>query len=325
MSQPYIDNVASYTIQRIQSYLNGLKSNATKRNLIAIGLVGITGPTGANGPTGATGPQGATGPSIGGTFGATGATGPAGASGFTGPTGATTASASPTGVAGATGAAGPRGATGPTGLQGTSGPRGFTGATGPVGATGATGPAGTSGSIVYCRLNELANVAPITPSVGMRLRYDIATGKWTARFPKYGLLQCTSEQLPTLTINTAVMLTNPAVYAHAWSASPSGTLSYSSNAFEMVSTQYYNVEVSVLLRVTSGTAGTYTLELRDNTNTVVNTVVMAKNSTAEHFHLLTAWAGTGVTSITPYLTCDAAITMPANDGNIYLKVLIREL
>jgi len=78
--------------------------------LMALWVLGPTGPAGAIGATGATGPADAT-----------GATGPADATGPTGPAGAT----GPTGPAGATGPTGPAGATGPTGPAGATGSPGI--------------------------------------------------------------------------------------------------------------------------------------------------------------------------------------------------------
>lgn len=161
------------------------------------GPTGPTGPAGSNGATGPTGPQGPTGAA-----GSAGATGPAGPTGPTGPVGAglniigtvsgpsglpvsgnagdayiigsdlyvwdgsawtnvgnivgptgPTGSTGPTGptgpastVPGPTGPAGPTGSTGPTGPIGPTGSTGPTGPTGPQGSTGPTGPTGLTGA-----------------------------------------------------------------------------------------------------------------------------------------------------------------------------------
>jgi hypothetical protein len=166
----------------------------------AAGVTGPTGPTGPAGSNGATGPTGPQGPT--GAAGSTGATGPTGPIGPTGPVGAglniigtvsgpsglppsgstgdayiigsdlyvwdgsawtnvgnivgptgPTGSTGPTGPTGAastvpgpTGPAGPTGSTGPTGPIGPTGSTGPTGPTGPQGSTGSTGPTGPTGA-----------------------------------------------------------------------------------------------------------------------------------------------------------------------------------
>lgn len=323
MSQSYIDSIAAYTIQRVQSYLTEKSTNAVNR-VIATGLVGIKGPTGATGPRGFTGPQGATGPSIGGTLGATGARGVAGGTGFTGPTGPTTAVASATGLAGPIGDKGPTGATGILGATGLTGVAGVVGPTGPTGPTGAIGYTGARGAAVYCRIVELNNVINTTPQHGYTLRFDVAQNKWSARNRYHGLLHI-SEQLNNLTANTSILLTNTSNYAQAWSTGALGTLTYSTDHFVMRSTQYYMIQCSVFLQFVAGTAASWTLQLKNDSNVVVSTIVMGGATTVESMPLIINWVGTGTTAIYAYLSCDASISLINRNPNVLFKLFVKEL
>ncbi len=323
MSQAYINSVAAYTLVRIQAYVTEHRNNAINRDIISVGLQGMTGPTGATGPTGYTGPRGATGPTTG--LGSTGATGPTGTRGSTGPAGPTSSVVSPTGMTGATGATGPQGATGPNGLSGQQGATGPNGATGAIGPTGFNGATGDTGPLVKCNLNQMADFAPIAPLVGNTLHYDTATDKWIPRYCFYGLLQLSTEQLNDLVANTAILLTDPVNYTHAWSAVPTGTLTYSTDRFVLRSDYYYAVNVSITIDIVSGTASTYTLELQDPAGNVLNKAAFSCTSTVEHIPLFIDWTGTGITGVKAYLKSNVNITMKPTSTNMLTNIWVREL
>jgi len=324
MSQAYINSVAAYTLGRVQAYVTEHSNNALNRDIISVGIQGMTGPSGPTGPTGYTGPRGFTGPSAG--LGPTGATGPTGTRGYTGPTGPTTSTASPAGVSGVTGATGPQGAAGAAGYTGPAGPAGTAGAQGPTGASPGAGTTGATGPIVKCNLNQLADFSTATPVLGHTLHYDMATTKWTPRFCNYGLFGLVTEQLNNLTADTAVLLTDPANYTQVWSASTSGTLTYTTDSFVMRTDHYYALQTSVSIDIISGTASSYTLELRDAANNVLNKVVFACMPTVEHIPLFLDWTGMGINGgIKVYLKSSASITMKAVAPNILFHIWLREL
>jgi hypothetical protein len=262
------------------------------------GPTGPIGPTGATGSTGPTGPQGPTGAAstVAGPTGPTGPTGPVGAGlniigtvsgpsglpvsgnagdayiigsdlyvwdgaawtnvgnivGPTGPTGATgpTGSNGPTGPTGSTGSTGPTGPTGPTGSTGPTGPIGPTGATGPTGPTGpqgSTGPTGPTGST-----GSTGPTGPTGPTG--------ATGP-TGTFPATwtGNVNAAGYKLEEANlVETKEVVTVSATAA-------TGTVNY-------------DIITQSVLYYTTNASGNWTLNIRGNSGTSLNTLMTTGQS-----------------------------------------------
>ena len=321
MSSAYITSVATYTLNRVNAYLQEKSTNAVQR-VLATGLTGNQGPTGASGPTGEAGSTGATGPTVGGAFGATGprgVTGPTGAIGTGGPTSSLTASA---GVVGVTGPTGPVGASGPVGVTGPQGLIGVSGPTGSQGATGAIGVSGPTGARVLCRIYELNNTHPVAPTLGQTLRYDHALSKYRSRTANYGLKQINGSRA-SLAANSPQMLSATGFYDGGITNTVSQTvLTFDVDHHVLLSAQYYCVKVSLGLCFNAGTAANWTLDLRDSSNNVLTTISMSHSTTVEHIPMYLCWTGTGYAGVYPYVTCDSSIT---NLSFVDFKIWVCEL
>lgn len=247
-------------VSRLTSW-NTLGSGLTVSGGV-INATTLEGPAGPKGDQGVQGPAGLTGPAgPQGIQGVAGASGPAGPKGDTGPQG-------PTGLTGNVGAVGLQGipgkdstVAGPQGPQGVAGPKGDTGNPGPTGPQGPTGPSGTDSNVPGPQ-GPIGLTGATGPSGPQGVQGPVGlTGPQGIQ----GLTGATGLAAPIPTSGIVTRALNTA---------------FQPNATRPVLVSY-NVDISVVSLLLTGTQGTVSLQYADNAAMTTNlvTVASATNST----------------------------------------------
>lgn len=295
MSAAYIDSANNRVISFLQTYADEYLEHWKAEHAVTggFGPDGETGPTGATGPSGPTGATGATGAAGVAGVGATGATGPMGATGPAGFVGAT----------GATGAVGNTGPTGATGVTGHTGPTGVAGTTGATGFTGATGSTGATGPVVTCRFSEMPNVDMTTAVDHGMIRYNLATSKWNVRHRYFGTAMV-NGRLPNIT--GPVNIFNQAIFT-SLDYDAQGTLSFTNGIVALATFRYYISQVVVSLTLGASADCTWTISVKDDSNTTLCQQIFTHNNVARSVPLVINWVGTGKTGI--YIEVSPSVNM----------------
>lgn len=248
------------------------------------GIQGLTGPTGETGPkgdkgdkgdTGDTGPQGETGPT-----GPTGSQGPKGDTGDTGPQGiqGIQGEQGPQGIQGVqgdvgpTGPTGPKGDTGDTGPQGPQGIQGIQGETGPQGEQGIQGPQGIQGEVGP--KGDTGDTGPQGPQ-GIQGETG-ATGATGATGPGVAaggtanqvLLKNSSTDYDTTWGSTSSL---DEILENKTLRSPFEDITVSGSGAS--STINFDVKTQAVLYYTGNASGNFTLNVRGDSSTTLNSIL----------------------------------------------------